>query len=322
MVALEYSRGHSLQNNAIHLSGGAHVLHGIKFLKNIRIPLVVSLIIVRMNQSQQRFLPLMHRITGSYDPNSKNKLKIRIFPHYHFCSSFILTQFFKEKIWEFHTISAMRHHLVFMSHFYCILRHEVVYSQTSSMIQVCLYLTIKRQFYQRELEGSVYTQFESDGVICPTKLCSNVFTTFAVDNINNNPSFHSAKDSWYGTAIISSTQQPLQKEYATVHLFLFKLTDIYAPRLPKRKDIVPFGISLIWCHAQLKRQTNAYFIMQKPQLNRIAKYSLKLLTVMQWLLRYQYIIVYLTRMNYGCSSGGESIKLWSNVSELSSLLQC
>ena len=128
MVALEYSRGHSLQNNAIHLSGGAHVLHGIKFLKNIRIPLVVSLIIVRMNQSQQRFLPLMHRITGSYDPNSKNKLKIRIFPHYHFCSSFILTQFFKEKIWEFHTISAMRHHLVFMSHFYCILRHEVVYS--------------------------------------------------------------------------------------------------------------------------------------------------------------------------------------------------
>ena len=53
-------------------------------------------------------------------------------------------------------------------------------------------------------------QFESDGVICPTKLCSNVFTTFAVDNIDQNSSSHSTKYFWHGTAI--SLTQYLQSE--------------------------------------------------------------------------------------------------------------
>ena len=46
--------------------------------------------------------------------------------------------------------------------------------------------------------------FESDGVVCPTKLRSNVFITFAVDNIDRNPSSRSAKDTWHGTAIPST----------------------------------------------------------------------------------------------------------------------
>ena len=54
-----------------------------------------------------------------------------------------------------------------------------------------------------QLRNSVCTQLKSDGVVCPTKLCSNVFTTFALDNIDHNPSSHSAKDSWQGTAISS-----------------------------------------------------------------------------------------------------------------------
>ena len=109
-------------------------------------------------------------------------------------------------------------------------------------------------------EGSIsltLRQFESDGVDCPTKLRSNVFTTFAVDNIDHNPSSHSAKVCWHGTAI-SSTQnleskadgikrccvqlavtaskvlQPIPKEYTTVHFFVLKSTDVYVPHLPKR----------------------------------------------------------------------------------------
>ena len=120
------------------------------------------------------------------------------------------------------------------------------------------------------------------------KALLNVFTTFALDNIDYNSSSRSAKDSWDRTAI-SSTQHleskthgikrcsvqladaalivllPLPKEYTTMHHFVFKSTDVYVPCLPKRKDMVPFGISLIWCHAQLKRQTNAYFFMQKKR---------------------------------------------------------
>ena len=51
--------------------------------------------------------------------------------------------------------------------------------------------------------------------------------------------------------------QSLPKEYTTVHPFVFKSTDAYVLRLPKKKDMVLIGISLIWYHTQLKRQTNA-----------------------------------------------------------------
>ena len=57
-----------------------------------------------------------------------------------------------------------------------------------------------------QLGNSVHTQFELDGAICATKFCLNVFTTFAVDNIDHYPSSRPAKESWFGIAI-SSTQQ-------------------------------------------------------------------------------------------------------------------
>ena len=126
---------------------------------------------------------------------------------------------------------------------------------------------------------NVYTQFESDGVVCATKLCSNVFGTFGLDNTDPSPSSHSTNDSRDRTASSSTKYlkskthgikccwvqlahaafivlKILPKEYMTVHPFVFKSADVYAPRFPKRKDMVPFGISQIWYHAQLKRQTN------------------------------------------------------------------
>ena len=57
--------------------------------------------------------------------------------------------------------------------------------------------------------------------------------------------------------------QPVPKVGTTVHPFVFKSTSAYVQRLPKRKYMVLFGISLIWYHAQLKRLTNAYFFMKR-----------------------------------------------------------
>ena len=54
-----------------------------------------------------------------------------------------------------------------------------------------------------QLGNSVCAQFESDGVVCPTKLRSNVFTTFAVDNIDRYPSFCSWH-SWHRIATYST----------------------------------------------------------------------------------------------------------------------
>ena len=55
-----------------------------------------------------------------------------------------------------------------------------------------------------QIGNSIYTQFESDGLISATKLWSNVFITFAVDNIAHNPIPRSEIDSWHGTAICST----------------------------------------------------------------------------------------------------------------------
>ena len=107
-----------------------------------------------------------------------------------------------------------------------------------------------------QLGNSVCTQFESDCVVCPTKLCSNVFTTFAVDNIYNNPSSRSVKNSWHAAAISSTLHieskgikhcsiqladaaskvlQPLSKKFTTVHTSVLKSEDVCVPCLSKRK---------------------------------------------------------------------------------------
>ena len=58
-----------------------------------------------------------------------------------------------------------------------------------------------------DLGNSICTQFEEEGVVCPSKLKRSLFTTANVDNIDHNPSARTAKDSFHGTAI-SLTQHP------------------------------------------------------------------------------------------------------------------
>ena len=55
------------------------------------------------------------------------------------------------------------------------------------------------------LGNGVCERFENEGFACPPLLCKRVFTTYAVDNIDHNPSSRTARDSWHGTAI-SATQ--------------------------------------------------------------------------------------------------------------------
>ena len=51
------------------------------------------------------------------------------------------------------------------------------------------------------IANSVTNRFEQEGVVCPPKLRSNIFTTAGVDNIDHNPSSTTAHDSFHGTAI-------------------------------------------------------------------------------------------------------------------------
>ena len=55
-------------------------------------------------------------------------------------------------------------------------------------------------------------QYVEDGVVCPPSLRTKLFTTSAVDNIDNNPSSTTAKTSVHGTSI-SICQHP-RPDYA------------------------------------------------------------------------------------------------------------
>ena len=55
-----------------------------------------------------------------------------------------------------------------------------------------------------QLGNSVIKQFEKDELVCPISLRNNLFTTYAVDNIDHNPSSRTAQDLWHGTAISAS----------------------------------------------------------------------------------------------------------------------
>ena len=52
-----------------------------------------------------------------------------------------------------------------------------------------------------DLGNSICSQFEEEGVVCPSKLKRSLFTTANVDNIDHNPSARTTKDSLHGTAV-------------------------------------------------------------------------------------------------------------------------
>ena len=58
-----------------------------------------------------------------------------------------------------------------------------------------------------DISNGVCEQFTIDGIICPPKLCSKLFTTAAVDNIDYNLSSATAKSSFHYTSI-SLIQHP------------------------------------------------------------------------------------------------------------------
>ena len=66
----------------------------------------------------------------------------------------------------------------------------------------------RMMYISNSLANTACEQFEKYRIVCPPVLRKNIFTTFAVDNIDHNPSSRDAKDSWHGTA--SSVTQHLR----------------------------------------------------------------------------------------------------------------
>ncbi len=75
--------------------------------------------------------------------------------------------------------------------------------------------------------------YKHEGLVCPTTLRKDLFTTCTLDNIDHNPSSTSAKGSFHGTSL-SVTQHPTQESSGVKRTFDLPITD-----QPKRAVIQP-----------------------------------------------------------------------------------
>ena len=83
-----------------------------------------------------------------------------------------------------------------------------------------------------EITNSVIERYEREGVVCPSKLRGELFTTAAVDNIDHNPSSTSSQSAFHGTAI-SLVQHPCNSELGTP-----RDTDVFDPSEPSTSKTI------------------------------------------------------------------------------------
>ena len=55
---------------------------------------------------------------------------------------------------------------------------------------------------RRSICNQVYMEYQANGLVCPVGLKKNVFTTAAIDNLDQNPRSATAESSFRGTAIL------------------------------------------------------------------------------------------------------------------------
>ena len=89
-----------------------------------------------------------------------------------------------------------------------------------------------------EIRRSVVKTFVQDGVVLATNICSGVFVTFDVDNLESNNQGNFSRDEFHGTAI--SVTNHLSWDNQGVQLPSIQLypTDITVPHLPESYAVV------------------------------------------------------------------------------------
>ena len=79
--------------------------------------------------------------------------------------------------------------------------------------------------------NSICSQFEEEGVVCPSMLKRSLFTTANMEKIDHNPSARTAKDSFHDTAL-SLTQHP-----STDRDGIARNRVVISPDSPKKKTL-------------------------------------------------------------------------------------
>ena len=104
---------------------------------------------------------------------------------------------------------------------------------------------------------TICSQFKREGIVCPSLLHKNIFSTHATDNIDHDPSSRSSRDSFHGTAVTATQHllkvndgqirpplpsarssglqlEKLPSDYTTVQPFVLAKKDVYI----KAQDIL------------------------------------------------------------------------------------
>ena len=201
--ALEYTREHSTDKNAAHLSKAANIIRKEmpKMTQDFNGTFADN---CQLNYVPQSLLSMIYMLTGSAQNEGGDELEI-------FEPALSIVQLIQFSSAQKRTNSTSCRHSSEKEILLSIYMAFLVHSETRSCVLIdklhnqglcisyhCM-LTLSMS-----IGNIVCSQFERDNIVSPSILTLHFFTTHAVDNIDHNPSSRSAKDLFHGTAITTT----------------------------------------------------------------------------------------------------------------------
>ena len=192
--ALEYTREHSTDKNAAHLSKAANIIR-----KEM----------LEMTQDFNETVPqpplsMIDMLPGSARNEGDDELEI-------FKPAVSIAQLIQFNSAQKRTNSTSHRYSSEKETPLSIYIAFLVHSETRSRVLIDklhdhgLCISYHRMLtLSTSIGNTVCSQFERDNIVSPSILRLHLFTTHAVDNVDHNPSSRSAKDSFNGTAITTT----------------------------------------------------------------------------------------------------------------------
>ena len=251
--ALEYTREHSTDKNAAHLSKAANIIRKgmLEMTQDVNGTFAEN---CQLNSVPNSLFSMIYMLTGSAWHEGGNELEI-------FKPTLSIAQLIQFNSAQKRTNSTSHRYSSEKETPLSIYIAFLVHSETRSRV-----LTDKLHdhglciSYHRMLSlstsigNTVCSQCERDNIVSPSILRLHLFTTHAVDNVDHNPSSRSAKDSFHGTAITTTqhlehvgdgnqrqiypfqkskgyyTLRKLPTDYTAIKPFVLKTNDVYVAK--------------------------------------------------------------------------------------------
>ena len=196
--ALEYTREHSTDKNAAHLSKAANIIRKgmLEMTQDVNGLFAEN---CQLNSVPQSLFSMIYMLTGSAWNGGGNELEI-FKPTLSIAQLIQFNSAQKRTNCTSHRYSSEKEtplsiYITFLVHSETI---DKLHDHGLCTSYHCM-LTLSTS-----IGNTVCSQFERDNIVSPSILRLHLFTTHTVDNVDHNPSSRSAKDSFHGTAITTT----------------------------------------------------------------------------------------------------------------------